>query len=78
MGVGSLAPPPPPPPDGWHRKLKAGDEAEARHEGGWWQVSVKARVPGSARLKELPQVVVEARGYGVTRTVAMADLRPRS
>ena len=42
------------------------------------QVSVKARVPGNARLKELPQLVVEARGYGVTRTVAMADLRPRS
>ena len=104
-----------PPPDGWHRKLKAGDDAEARHEGGWWQVStvkpcasyetwrvrpaevargrcpltdslacllpqvsVKARVPGNARLKELPQVIVEARGYGVTRTVSMADIRPRS
>ena len=42
------------------------------------QVSVKARVPGNARLKELPQVIVEARGYGVTRTVSMADIRPRS
>ena len=67
-------------------------------------MSVKARVPGNARLKELPQVVVrvrarvranpnhpnphpdsnpnqvvvEARGYGVTRTVPLADLRPPS
>jgi hypothetical protein len=41
-------------------------------------VSVKARVPGNARLKELPQVVVEARGYGVTRTVSVADIRPCS
>ena len=39
VSVDNLAPPPPPPPDGWHRKLKAGDEAQALHEGGWWQVS---------------------------------------
>ena len=69
-------------------------------------MSVRARAPGNARLKELPQVVVrararvranpnhlnphpdpdlkpnqvvvEARGYGVTRTVPLADLRPPS
>ena len=32
--------------------------------GGWWQVRVKARVPGNARLKELPQVVVRGRARG--------------
>ena len=78
VSASELEPPPPPPPSSWYRNLKAGDEAEAQHEGGWWQVTVRARVPGNVRLKEPPQFVVEASGYGVTRTVAVADLRPRS
>jgi hypothetical protein len=73
----TLAPPPPPPPPNWQRGLKWGDAAEAQHEGGWWAVSVVARVPGNARLKEPARFVVEASGYGVRRTVEAHELRPR-
>ena len=40
------------------------------------KVTVKARVPANARLKELPLVVVEASGYGATRTVCPAIYHP--
>jgi len=78
VSAAALAPPPPPPPHTWHRGLKAGDAAEAQHEGGWWQVTVHSRLPGNARLQEPPRVIVEATGYGVRRTVALHDLRPPS
>ena len=72
----SLVPPPPPPLPGWHRRLRMGDEVEALHEGGWWHVVLKHRVPGNVRLGEPPAFIVEAVGYGVTREVRLDDLRP--
>ena len=73
--VTNLAPPPPPPPPDWHERLQVGDEAEALHEGGWWRVAVRSRVPPPT-AGELPSFVVEALGYGVTRTVKADGMRP--
>jgi len=74
VSASSLAPPPPPPPSGWHKALKCGDACEALHEGGWWQVVVQSGAAGSA--KEQSTFIIEASGYGVTRTVTASELRP--
>ena len=39
VSVTALAPPPPPAAPQWHRKLRAGDEVEVHHEGGWWRAA---------------------------------------
>ena len=67
---------PPSPAPLWHRGLRNGDGVEVHHNGGWWQATICSRLPGNARLKELPRFVVEANGYGVRRTVAIDELRP--
>ena len=75
--VASLRPPPSPPDAGWHKQLSMGTEAAVLHDGGWWDVLVRSRLPGNVRLGEPTKYVVEAVGYGVKRTVAATEVRPR-
>ena len=78
VNVVTLAPLPPPPSPSWLRSLRVGEPAEACHEGGWWRVTLHARLPANARLHEPPKFEVEAIGYGIRRVVGAHELRPPS
>ena len=68
----SIAALPPPPAPLWHRSLRIGDGVDVHYNGGWWQATIRSRLQGNARLKELPRFVVEANGYGLRHTVEVS------
>ena len=59
-----------------YRRLHKGDELEVQHEGGWWKVAYVRKQAGNVRLGQPPTFVVEAVGYGITRSVGLESLRP--
>lgn len=74
--VASLSAPPEAARGGWHEDLDKGSKAEMRHEGGFWRVTVRERLP--QRQKKGVRYVVRVDGYAVEHTVGAASLRPRA
>ena len=69
-------PPPGAPARDWHLSLEAGDEAEVRHDGGFWHVRILQRLPQAK--KKAARYEVGAVGYAVEHTVDARALRPRT
>ena len=47
VAISALHPVPPPPPASWLSMVRPGDVLDGLHEGGWWEVAVKAVGSGS-------------------------------
>ena len=47
VAISALHPVPPPPPAAWLSMVRPGDVLDGLHEGGWWEVAVKAVGSGS-------------------------------
>ena len=79
-----LRPPPPLPPDGFHSKLREGDEVDLLFEGAWWPVSVCAvhhtkedgTKASSDRTFEVESRLDSTRFSGLSCRVSAARIRP--
>ena len=84
VDLSRLRQPVPPAPAGWIDTLRAGDEAQVLHEGGWWHVMVLSRKPrggrGGGRGRgsggKGDRFDVQPIGYDVQRVVEASALRP--
>lgn len=62
----------------WHKSLNAGSKAEMLHDGGFWQVVVRQRLPDGGKSKKGSRFVVRAVGYSIEHTVNANALRPHT